>query len=319
MKTMDAGRTEVEYAAKAGAGVVGVLGAASDSTIKECAEAARNYGCKLIVDMIEVADPVARAQRAQELGADYIGIHTAIDQQMRGEAPFETLRAVAEAVVIPVSVAGGINSETAAAAVEAGAGIVVVGGAIIKSTDAAAATAEIRRAVDERVCIETALYKRTGRGRHPHRARPGLDGERQRRLAPAAEPAGHQAAAAGRAHVRPGGHRAHLRRRLGQARRGHRRVQARRRPRRRRLRRDAGHVGRAGHAQRHGQGRRRPRGLGRDPRHPGDRAPRLPRLQQQGLRQRRRAQGLRRDQRARSPSPGRRSAPATGSSATTTA
>jgi len=64
MKTMDAGRTEVEYAAKAGAGVVGVLGAASDSTIKECAEAARNYGCKLIVDMIEVADPVARDARA---------------------------------------------------------------------------------------------------------------------------------------------------------------------------------------------------------------------------------------------------------------
>jgi len=162
MKTMDAGRTEVEYAAKAGAGVVGVLGAASDSTIRECVEAARNYGCKLIVDMIEVADPVARAKRAQELGADYVGIHTAIDQQMRGENPFETLRAVAAAVAIPVSAAGGINSETAAAAVDAGAGIVVVGGAIIKSADATAATAEIRRAVDERVCIETTLYKRAG-------------------------------------------------------------------------------------------------------------------------------------------------------------
>ncbi len=114
--------------------------------------------------MIEVAEPVARAVRAQELGADYIGIHTAIDQQMRGEVPFETLRAVAETVVIPVSVAGGINSETAAAAVDAGAGIVVVGGAIIKSADATAATAAIRRAVDERVCIGTTLYKRAGAG-----------------------------------------------------------------------------------------------------------------------------------------------------------
>jgi 3-hexulose-6-phosphate synthase/6-phospho-3-hexuloisomerase len=162
MKTMDAGRTEVEYAAKAGAGVVGVLGAASDATIKECADAARNYGCRLIVDMIEVADPVARARRAEELGADYIGIHTAIDRQMRGEAPFETLRAVAASVSIPVSVAGGINSETAAAAVQAGAAIVVVGGAIIKAADAAAAAAQIRRAVDENVCIETTLFKRAG-------------------------------------------------------------------------------------------------------------------------------------------------------------
>jgi 3-hexulose-6-phosphate synthase/6-phospho-3-hexuloisomerase len=63
-------------------------------------------------------------------------------------------------VCIPVSVAGGINSETACAAVEAGASIVVVGGAIIKSADAAAAAADIRRAVDEGVCIETTLYKR---------------------------------------------------------------------------------------------------------------------------------------------------------------
>ena len=162
LKTMDAGRIEVEYAAKAGAGLVGVLGAASDSTIKECIEAAHNYGCKLIVDMIEVADPVARARQAEAWGADYVGIHTAIDQQMRGEAPFATLRAVAEAVSIPVSAAGGINSETAAAAVAAGAAVVVGGGAGIKATDATAAAAEIRRAVDEGVAIETTLYKRAG-------------------------------------------------------------------------------------------------------------------------------------------------------------
>jgi 3-hexulose-6-phosphate synthase / 6-phospho-3-hexuloisomerase len=162
LKTMDAGRVEVEYAAKAGAGLVGVLGAASDSTIKECIEAAHNYGCRLIVDMIEVADPVTRAIQAEEWGADYVGIHTAIDQQMRGEAPFETLRAVADAVSIPVSAAGGINSETAAAAVAAGAAVVVVGGAIIKATDATAAAAEIRRAVDQKVSIETTLYKRAG-------------------------------------------------------------------------------------------------------------------------------------------------------------
>jgi 3-hexulose-6-phosphate synthase/6-phospho-3-hexuloisomerase len=162
LKTMDAGRVEVEYAAKAGAGLVGVLGAASDSTIKECIEAAHNYGCRLIVDMIEVADPVTRAIQAEQWGADYVGIHTAIDQQMRGEAPFATLRAVADAVSIPVSAAGGINSETAAAAVAAGAAIVVVGGAIIKATDATAAAAEIRRAVDERISIETTLFKRAG-------------------------------------------------------------------------------------------------------------------------------------------------------------
>lgn len=162
MKTMDAGRTEVEYAAKAGADVVGVLGAASDATIGECVEAARTYGRRLIVDMIEVDDPVARSQRVEELGADMIGIHTAIDRQMRGEAPFDTLRAVVEAVTIPVSVAGGINSETAAGAVKAGASVVIVGGAITKAVDATAATAELRCAIDECRSIQTLLYKRAG-------------------------------------------------------------------------------------------------------------------------------------------------------------
>jgi len=160
MKTMDAGRVEVEYAAKAGADVIGVLGAASDATIEECAEAARTYGRRLVVDMIEVDDPIERARRAEVLGADMIGIHTAIDRQMRGEGPFETLAAVVHAVDIPVAVAGGINSATAAAAVTAGASVVIVGGAITKAGDATAATTELRRAVDECRVIETALYRR---------------------------------------------------------------------------------------------------------------------------------------------------------------
>lgn len=160
LKTMDAGRFEMESAAKAGARVAGVLGAASDATISECIEVARNYGLQVIVDMIEVADPVERALQVEAMGADYIGIHTAIDQQMRGETPFEVLKRVKEAVGIPVSVAGGINSETAAAAAAAGADIIVVGGAIIKAADAEQAAREIRQAVDTRTAVETTLYKR---------------------------------------------------------------------------------------------------------------------------------------------------------------
>jgi 3-hexulose-6-phosphate synthase len=125
MKTMDAGRAEVEFAAKAGAHVVGVLGAASAATIRECIEAGQNYGAQIIVDMLQVDDVVARAREVEAMGADYIGIHVAIDEQMEGKMPFDILQQVASAVSIPVSVAGGINSETAPLALEAGASIVV--------------------------------------------------------------------------------------------------------------------------------------------------------------------------------------------------
>jgi 3-hexulose-6-phosphate synthase/6-phospho-3-hexuloisomerase len=162
MKIMDAGRVEVESAAKAGAALVDVLGTASDATIEECVHAGRNYGAKIVVDLIAVPDPVARARRAEELGVDYITVHVAIDEQMRGHEPFAVLQAVSQAVQIPVGVAGGINSETAAQAVAHGASYVIVGGAITKAKDPEAATREIRRALDEGAVIPTTLFKRAG-------------------------------------------------------------------------------------------------------------------------------------------------------------
>ncbi len=160
LKTMDAGRFEMESAAKAGARIAGVLGAASDATIAECIEVGRNYGLKINVDMIEVPDPVARARQVEQMGADYVGIHTAIDQQMRGEAPLDLLRRVKAAVQIPIAVAGGINSETAAEAARGGADIVIVGGAIIKAADAEAAARQIKQAISTGRGVKTTLYKR---------------------------------------------------------------------------------------------------------------------------------------------------------------
>jgi 3-hexulose-6-phosphate synthase/6-phospho-3-hexuloisomerase len=161
-KTMDAGRAEVEIAAKAGASIATVLGVASDSTVKECIEAGRNYGCKVYVDLLGHPDPVARAKQAQEWGAAFVGVHCPIDDQMAGKDAFEKLRRVAAAVSIPVAVAGGIHSESAADAVAAGAGVVIVGGFISKAEDATEATRKIRRAIDTGAKVATDLFKRGG-------------------------------------------------------------------------------------------------------------------------------------------------------------
>ena len=105
MKTIDAGRVEVECAAKAGGNIIDVLGTASDTTISECVDAAKNYGAEIVVDMIEVADPIARAQAAEAAGADYVAVHTAIDVQMTGGDPFSVLERVCQSVNIPVACA----------------------------------------------------------------------------------------------------------------------------------------------------------------------------------------------------------------------
>ena len=79
---------------------------------------------------------------------------------MKGELPFEDLKAVASAVSIPVAVAGGINSETAADAIKAGAAIVIVGGAITKASDARKATETIKKVIETKTAVKTTLFKR---------------------------------------------------------------------------------------------------------------------------------------------------------------
>lgn len=190
MKTMDAGRIEMETAAKAGAKVALVMGAACDSTIAECVQAGRNFGIEVGVDLLGVTDFVGRARQVEKLGVNYVIIHTPIDEQMRGADPFGPARQVARAVKIPVAVAGGINSETAAEAVKAGAGIVIVGGAVIKSEDATRATREIKTALATGRGIKTELFKRVKGGEiretlrkvttadlsHANHNMPGLEG-----------------------------------------------------------------------------------------------------------------------------------------------
>jgi len=160
MKIMDAGRTEVEMAAKSGANIVCVLGAASDATIKECVEAGRNYGAKIQADLIAIKDAKKRAIEVAKLGVDYIGIHCSIDDQMHAKNPFSEITDIASSLSIPVAVAGGINSETAPDAVKSGASIIIVGGAINKSKDAEKAAREIKRAITRLEKIKTSLFKR---------------------------------------------------------------------------------------------------------------------------------------------------------------
>ncbi len=160
LKTMDAGRIETEAAAKAGANVVTVLGGAAESTIRECVEAGKHYGCQVAVDLLGVADPIAFARKAAEMGVAWLDVHCPIDSQMHGDDPLALLRAIRGVTNLTLAVAGGLNSETVALAADAGADVVIVGGAITKAVDPKQAAADIRRAIDTRKAVATELFKR---------------------------------------------------------------------------------------------------------------------------------------------------------------
>lgn len=161
MKVMDAGRVEVESAAKAGANIVNVLACAPDATIKECIEAGKNYGTQIMLDLIGIKDVVKRAKEVERFNPDYIGVHTSIDEQMSAKLPIGKLSKVAKAVRVPLVAAGGINSETAADVVAAGASVIIIGGAITKAENPKKAAKEIKSAITTGKKVRTKLFKRS--------------------------------------------------------------------------------------------------------------------------------------------------------------
>ncbi len=160
LKVMDTGAFEVEIAAKAGADLVTVLGAADDDTIAEAVRGGELYGAEIVVDLLNVPDPIARAKRSAELGAAAVCWHVGIDMQMQARTPFETLEALARECPIPVAVAGGLTSESVARATRAGAQILIVGGAITKSPNIVEATQRIRTAIDTRTEVASEHFRR---------------------------------------------------------------------------------------------------------------------------------------------------------------
>lgn len=159
LKTTDTGALEAEMAAKSGADIVTVLGIADDSTIREAAKAAHRYGAKLMVDLFREANPERRAAQLAGI-ADYIAVHSGIDEQMeKRHVSIALLRRIVQSAAVPIAVGGGLNSENAAEVAKAGASIAVVGGAITKADDAGKAAREIKKALSSGVPVKSGIKK----------------------------------------------------------------------------------------------------------------------------------------------------------------
>jgi 3-hexulose-6-phosphate synthase/6-phospho-3-hexuloisomerase len=151
MKVADTGALEVEMAAKAGASVVCILADADDSVIDEAVRTASVFGVDLMADLINVSDPISRARELELLGIQIINAHVGIDQQMIGKRSLDLLEKLRGAVGIRLAVAGGLDADTAPAAVERGADIVIVGSAITRSAKVSESARQVREALDSPV------------------------------------------------------------------------------------------------------------------------------------------------------------------------
>ena len=133
LKTMDAGYLEAEMMFKAGATHVVVMGVAHPGTIMGAIRAARDYNGKVMGDIMVHPDKPACARMMQELGVDYIIVHTGLDERNteKGKHPFDDLEAVVAAVDIPVQAVGGLSIEQAIECPKRGASLVVIGAPLV--------------------------------------------------------------------------------------------------------------------------------------------------------------------------------------------
>lgn len=135
LKTMDGAGLEAEMMFKAGGNMVVVMGQAHDASIIEQVKMAKRYGGKVMCDVMLCPDKPRRAREAQDMGVDYIIVHTGFDERnmIPGLSPLDDLPGVLEAVDIPVQAVGGLSIEQAIETLRMGAQIVVFGAPLVIS------------------------------------------------------------------------------------------------------------------------------------------------------------------------------------------
>ena len=138
LKTMDGAGLEAEMMFKAGANMVVVMGQAHDASIIEQVKMAKRYGGQVMCDVMLCPDKPGRAKEAQDLGVDYIIVHTGFDERnmIPGLSPLDDLQPVLHAEDIPVQAVGGLSIEQALQTLEMGAASAVFGAPLVISNDA---------------------------------------------------------------------------------------------------------------------------------------------------------------------------------------
>ncbi len=162
LKTMDGGWLEAQLMAKAGATHVVVMERAHEETLREVVRAGRDFGVKVMGDDLGSPDKVAAAKRMEDFGCDFIIHHIGFDERRgivarggRCPSPLDELKAVVDAVRIPVQAVGGLSIEQAIRTPEYGAPLVVIGAPLAIDADsftsAQGDTESALRAICERV------------------------------------------------------------------------------------------------------------------------------------------------------------------------
>ena len=160
LKTMDGAGLEAEMMLGAGATHVVVMSQAHWASVEEMVKTAAKYDGIVMADVLGAPDKAAAAKRMEELGADWIIVHTGFDERryVDGLSPLNDLPSVLDAVDIPVQAVGGLTIEQAIESVRMGARSLVIGAPLAIQADRFAAGDEFEKILREVVARVGSLY-----------------------------------------------------------------------------------------------------------------------------------------------------------------
>jgi 3-hexulose-6-phosphate synthase len=150
MKIVDGGYYEASMGYHAGANLVTVLGTANDITIRGVIQAARDNSGQVIVDLLQIPNLLERANQLDQLGVDYLCIHTAYDLHGFGHDPIADLEKLSSHTPIPLIVAGGIGLHNISEIIAFRPKVVIVGGALTKAVDPLSVVKRIHQIITDR-------------------------------------------------------------------------------------------------------------------------------------------------------------------------
>jgi 3-hexulose-6-phosphate synthase/6-phospho-3-hexuloisomerase len=144
-KTMDSGGKNVLLTHQQGGQVMTVCGNAPDETILAAVAASRQTGVWVVVDLIGVKEPAARARQCEQWGVNMVYLHYGADQR-RADATRDSTQWLDEvkgavSKSFPIGV-GTFDAEDAVRAVANGASLVAIGHPVISGANPLAALSD---------------------------------------------------------------------------------------------------------------------------------------------------------------------------------
>lgn len=147
MKTCDAGQHEAVQAFEAGTDITTVMAFSANQTIKDTLEVARQYGGRVMIDLLGVTDR-QRVFELRDMGVGLVSLHFGKDMQKTGEFETDLFSLVQGIPGVEVAVAGGIDLQSLPGVLEQHADTVIVGSAITKQENRREAAAQMKEVIN---------------------------------------------------------------------------------------------------------------------------------------------------------------------------